>query len=638
MDATPLRGLGRPGPDGYVLLRDAEIGYRDGGEQQVLELIRAASDLSSAGDELIRRADGWAQTYHLHPARANIVRCLKLPADARVLEIGAGCGAITRYLGETCALVDALEPVPVRAAAARARTRDLDNVEVFVGELSDVPAEAAYDVVVVIGVLEYVGNGTDDPAPYLDFLRGIQQRLVEGGTLVLAIENALGAKYFAGAPEDHSNRLFDSLEGYPADAPARTFSRAQLEAMFRTAGLAPSFRAAFPDYKISRTVLGEFPEPARSLLHRIPQFPSPDWMGHRPRLVDEGSLWRTLVEARLEADTGNSLLVLADKPGAAAQQVWPDGVAGVYYSVGRRTAYTAQTVVRADGDSVRFHRNLVSPGARRPDDVFTMVESDYPYEPGEDLLDHIARRKDADVAGLLAGWLKILDSADGELSLDLLPHNLVLDPSGELRVVDIELLHPAPREQVVRRGVYWAAYKVARLSAFDRWPGLTRVIDLTRHFGALAGLDEAGSWIDTAVAEEAVVQTEIHFAPPDGTPHADAVAERVTALRSLLEQGLLSMPLGLRPDGAVLAANEELVMARDDLQRRLAGLERELTLSRGDVAELRARCDTLEQERAVIEASRAMRLTRAYRRKLEKALPEGSRRRDAYLRLTNRQS
>jgi hypothetical protein len=39
----------------------------------------------------------------------------------------------------------------------------------------------------------------------------------------------------------------------------------------------------------------------------------------------------------------------------------------------------------------------------------------------------------------------------------------------------------------------------------------------------------------------------------------------------------------------------------------------------------------------VIEASRAMRLTRAYRRRLDQALPAGSRRRYAYLRLTNRQ-
>src|SRR5699024_4192017 len=118
-----------------------------------------------------------------------IVRCLDLPASARVLEVGAGCGAVTRYLGETCALVDALEPVPSRAAAAAARNADLDNVQVFVGEIADVPDEAAYDVVVVIGVLEYVGAGTAERAPYAQFVRELAARLTPAGTLALAIEN-----------------------------------------------------------------------------------------------------------------------------------------------------------------------------------------------------------------------------------------------------------------------------------------------------------------------------------------------------------------------------------------------------------------------------------------------------------------
>lgn len=46
-----------------------------------------------------------------------------------ILEIGAGCGAITRYLGECGGNVLALEGSQ-DAAIARARTRDLQNVTV----------------------------------------------------------------------------------------------------------------------------------------------------------------------------------------------------------------------------------------------------------------------------------------------------------------------------------------------------------------------------------------------------------------------------------------------------------------------------------------------------------------------------
>ena len=358
--STPVRQLQREtardagGTRDVIVLRDPQSSYRDGGEETVLLLVEQATDLSSTSDELISSAVDWPTRYHLDPSRANIVRGLSFPDNARVLEIGAGCGAVTRYLGEVAGSVDALEPVPSRAAVARARTRDLPNVEVFVGELSDLPPVAGYDVIVVVGVLEYVGGGTADLGPYLDFLRGIQTRLVDGGTLVLAIENKLGVKYLVGAPEDHTNRTYDSLEGYPYGSHARTFSRSELQELFAAAGLTSSSHPVFPDYKMTRVVFGDLPEPTRSLYYRVPQFPSPDWLTARPKQADERRLWRTLVDARLEADFGNSFLVLAGN--GKPSELWPSDTAGVFYSVGRRREFSAETIMKTAGDTVRFHR------------------------------------------------------------------------------------------------------------------------------------------------------------------------------------------------------------------------------------------------------------------------------------------
>jgi len=77
----------------------------------VLEILRGATDLSSSSDELVAQAASWPEMYHLNPARANVIRPLELSAQDTVLEIGAGCGAITRYLGEQCGAVDAIEPM-----------------------------------------------------------------------------------------------------------------------------------------------------------------------------------------------------------------------------------------------------------------------------------------------------------------------------------------------------------------------------------------------------------------------------------------------------------------------------------------------------------------------------------------------
>jgi SAM-dependent methyltransferase len=636
VEPTPVRSLGTKGADGCVLLRDVSLAYRDGGEEEVLRLITETMDLSSASDELIRRADGWAQTYHLHPARANIVRCLELPESARVLEIGAGCGAITRYLGETCMLVDALEPVPVRAAATRARTRDLDNVEVFVGDLADVPVDAAYDVIVVIGVLEYVGEGNADCAPYREFLRGIRDRLVDGGTLVLAIENQLGVKYLAGSPEDHSGRVFDSLEGYPVGSPARTFSRRQLRELFLAAGLNPSFRIAFPDYKITRTVLGEFPAAVRSLLYRIPGFPSPDWSAPRPPLVDERSLWRSLVEAGLEFETGNSFLVLGAK-GTPTSELWPADIAARFYSIGRRARLSAETVVRIDGDSVRFVREPLTDDKPLPDDRFAVVGSDHPYEAGQDLLSYVATNPDVDLPALLAGWqAKIHEGhvGDDAETLDIVPHNLILRADGALRVIDVELVGRVPNAQIVRRGLFWMAYHVARASPAGRWGDARTVRDVAVQLGEAAGLDAHGDWLEMALREELAVQLEVQNGPPLGLTDQEWAQQFEIDLRARLDERLADLPLGDRLPDRMRALGEHAEAQRrvtdDALQLHraaIADLQGALAALREDFAEAEARYDELAN-------SRAVRLANRCRRGLERSLPTGTRRRDLFRRAT----
>jgi SAM-dependent methyltransferase len=281
----------------------------DGGEARTLEVIRGATDISSFSDELEREAGTWAERYHLSKSRANCLRPFALNREMRVLDVGGGCGAITRYLGEMCGDVDMLEPMIARAAVARVRTRDLGNVEVFVGELDAVPPKPAYDLITVIGVLEYVGAGSRSDEPYIDFLSSLSRLLLPGGRILVAIENRLGVKYLAGAPEDHSGRPFDGLEGYRAGGPARTFSRMELEMLFRAAGLSGDLYHAFPDYKLTRAVFSDRifePGPQQGLAWRVPRFPSPDWNSPREPWVDEEFLWRSLVQAGVGRHFGNS--------------------------------------------------------------------------------------------------------------------------------------------------------------------------------------------------------------------------------------------------------------------------------------------------------------------------------------------
>ena len=91
--------------------------------------------------------------------RGNLLRPFAQSLEGKkVLEIGAGMGAITRVLGESGAEVLALGGTLRRAEAARARTRDLENVEVLFENFKDFETNLKFDVITLVGVLAYANH------------------------------------------------------------------------------------------------------------------------------------------------------------------------------------------------------------------------------------------------------------------------------------------------------------------------------------------------------------------------------------------------------------------------------------------------------------------------------------------------
>ena len=134
------------------------IAYNDGDEieNRIATIVNSSRDVSVFSEELHAKITDWPSTYHLSFKRSNLLRPFKERlSHADVLEIGAGCGAITRFLGESGANVLALEGSPRRAAIARSRTRDLDNVTVLSDAFENFKSDKKFDVITLIGVLEY---------------------------------------------------------------------------------------------------------------------------------------------------------------------------------------------------------------------------------------------------------------------------------------------------------------------------------------------------------------------------------------------------------------------------------------------------------------------------------------------------
>lgn len=323
-----------------VWLREGyeSIAYSDGVEieQRIGNIVACASDVSVLSSELRRHCTDWPTTYHLSSARANLLRPFEGDLKgADVLEIGAGCGAISRYLGEAGANVLALEGSRVRAAIARSRTRDLENVTVLSEKFDQFQCDHKFDVVTLIGVLEYANLFVASAAPHLAMLAQAKALLKPNGRLILAIENQLGLKYFAGANEDHLGKPMYGIEGRYTRGEPQTFGKRVLDDLLREAGFdSRKFFAPFPDYKLPVSIVTE-----RGIAHAGFDAAALAWQGvnrdlQLPRhpLFSQELAWSEIFENGLGIDMANSFLIISSP---SPNTVMEDAVLGYHYSTER---------------------------------------------------------------------------------------------------------------------------------------------------------------------------------------------------------------------------------------------------------------------------------------------------------------
>ncbi len=238
--------------------------YSDGSEieQRLEKILKGANDLSSSSYELMSHITDWPTEYHLTGKRANLLKGIDLSKVNRVLELGCGCGSITRYLGELGIEVDSVEGSPIRAELARLRTRDQDNVTISTANFNEIEFEADYyDLVLFVGVTEYAGRFSrqeTDVAALQELLAQAKGSLNAKGVVLVAIENRTGAKYLMGACEDHYGKPFVGINNYPQSEGIRTYTKGEWLEQITDAGFSESeFLYPFPDYKIPTSLLSE---------------------------------------------------------------------------------------------------------------------------------------------------------------------------------------------------------------------------------------------------------------------------------------------------------------------------------------------------------------------------------------------
>jgi predicted O-linked N-acetylglucosamine transferase (SPINDLY family)/2-polyprenyl-3-methyl-5-hydroxy-6-metoxy-1,4-benzoquinol methylase len=473
----------------YQRAQNEAFGYQDVGnaEQRLYDMIRQSRDKSVFSSELAAKATDWPSYYHLTSQRANLLRPFadKI-ANGKVLELGAGCGAITRFLGELGGEVVALEGSPNRARVIGQRCADLNNVTIYSDLIQAFETDEKFDVVTLIGVLEYAQVYVKEADPLRFLLQTAKSFLKEDGMLIVAIENQLGLKYFCGAPEDHMGQaMYGINDSYSTTSPI-TFGRVELDALIRSAGFETTeLYVPLPDYKTPVSVI--YPEgfnqahraagwdvgalAAGSVVH--------DRQSPRHPTFSLDNAWQVIARNNLVEDVANSFMFVA-YPQRQATKLHPD-VLAAHYGCQRQAVFSKETQFVHDAQGLATR-------TRNTGETAQLLQADWeraPYHGGQLWMDKLTQLMNRpgwrveDLAAWAAPWLQGLEAAalTGGKTLpefagysallpsqyfDATPTNFVMDKNGQGHFFDLEwdFAIPLPVAFVALRGLFLTLHRV----------------------------------------------------------------------------------------------------------------------------------------------------------------------------------
>jgi SAM-dependent methyltransferase len=618
--------------DSYgVILGDSRVEYQDGSEDEVLAVIESVGDRSVDSPEWAEHIRDWPTRYHFSALRTNLLRPLVIAPGTRVLEIGCGTGPLTRHLGECGAEVLAVDGSLARARSARTRCAGMANVRVMCGTIDDVD-ETDFDLVLVIGVLEYAGAPPQAERPE-DWLGTCVSRLAPDGALVLAIENQIGLKYLLGWDEDHHGVPWVGVRDYLDVSGARTWTRRDLAALFTRCGLPEQhWLYPFPDYKLPTVVLDEAvyrsPE-AVGVIDAVVVHPVSDDAGGANLTVDTRDAHRVLLGAGLGEDVANSFLVVASATRPPVEALVDRSSVGWLSGDGRAPRWRRRRrLVPGPGGGM----TVVTDGdlAERVNDwLFQAREAERGFAVGipldRQLVSAFAVPGTEAAAVVLQRWLDALPPViepagagaaehpfapiDGEPALppeciDLKLSNFIESADG-VHFIDDEwrTRGPVSRDLAVLRGLWWTAKDLIDDFVVLPWGSEIGVRDLTVELGRLGGVEVGDpALLERFLAGEALFQGLVHEVDPEGVR---------SALDAMVELRSVDVGIDRKPLEALGVAVRGQRVELDRLHTTVAELHAQSAATTADserrIAELREVLHNTERE---LESMRSTKLFR----------------------------
>lgn len=243
--------------------------------------------------------------YHFSHVRENAVSWLPMKGDERVLELGAACGALTGKLCEMAGHVVSVDASKKRGLVNAYRHQTCDNLEIRIGDFKDMEEQLeCFDLITLIGVFEDAADYVDAKEPFSALLSLLKKHLNPGGRILVAMDNPLGMKYFAGNADEHTGQYFDSIRGNGV----KTLSKTEWQELMAKTGMKGEFYYPYPDFRFPMAIYSDEWLPAVGELDNAKgNFAYP-----RVGLFDEGKAFDEIIKNGLFTQFANAYIILLE--------------------------------------------------------------------------------------------------------------------------------------------------------------------------------------------------------------------------------------------------------------------------------------------------------------------------------------
>lgn len=240
---------------------------------ELLNIVKTESDL----EEFLTHESKWEFLYNFSNIRKNILEWYDFRSDAKLLEFGAECGALTGLFCERVKEVVAVEDDERKRLVNKARNEKYSNLKIISDEeLSEI--DASFDYITIIGNFS------------LEKLKKAKSLIKPNGHLIIAIENKYGMKYWSG--EERPD----------------TYSRIQLIGIMRREGFEEKeIYYPIPDFILPSEIYSSKYLPKIGSISAN----SPSYIKDKITTFDEPKMFDMVIQDRKFEEYANSFLFIA---------------------------------------------------------------------------------------------------------------------------------------------------------------------------------------------------------------------------------------------------------------------------------------------------------------------------------------